>query len=335
MLYTRYIQEAAEPYEEKTQEVAGTESRDQSGSTQEAAKALYRRKPCLDRSVRRHRWFSGSQVVCFFLLGFCPGVSSSYSCNFCPSGCPSSCFPNPRDAMDADVIDYNTVAWSGCRDNFTNEAMVPVPCLHDRVCIAGLPAVHTSLFPSLLKSLHVGLPIMYGASVLLTCCAAMWGSFCLGALVTRKCLSAQSKQECANTAGDSESPKEPYHCCQHEAAVLRLLRRVVCGKFLPSRRVSGGRRLKRPRLRWRRRARHVRVLRRRWWCAGRLPHTRLSQKPEPEPEESDTQLDDTAMSSEVRCQPRERRRRRRQSLGPGGRGSLVKGRVAGPHRSKG
>ena len=175
---TRNIQEAAEPYDEKTQEVAGTESRDQSGSTQEAAKALYRRKPCLDRSVRRHRWFSGSQVVCFFLLGFCPGVvrasspetlfrtSWSYSCNYCPSGCPSSCFPT-------DVFDYNTVAWSGW-DNFTNEAMVPVPCLHDRVCVAGLPAVHTSLFPSLLKSLHVGLPIMYGASVLLTCCAAMW-----------------------------------------------------------------------------------------------------------------------------------------------------------------
>ena len=136
------------------------------------------------------------------------------------------------------------------------------------------------------------------------------GSFGVGALVTRKCLSVQSKQECANTAGDSESPKEPSHCCQHEAAVLRLLRRVVCVKFLPARRVSGGRRLKPPRLRWRR----VRVLRRRWWCAGRLPHTRLSQKPEPEPEESDTQLDDTAMSSEVRCQPRERRRRRRQSL---------------------
>ena len=105
----------------------------------------------------------GLRLCAFSSLGFALGwlgasspetlfrTSWSYSCNYCPSGCPSSCFPT-------DVFDYNTVAWSGW-DNFTNEAMVPVPCLHDRVCVAGLPAVHTSLFPSLLKSLHVGLPI--------------------------------------------------------------------------------------------------------------------------------------------------------------------------------
>ena len=205
-----------------------------------------------------------------------PGTSSSYSYNYCPSSSPSSSLPNPCHAMAVNVLGYFSLAWNGV-GNFTNEALVAAPCLHDLVCAADLPALYTVSLQSFLTALYAGLPCMYVGWFFLTCGVVMWGYFCVSVLITKLCLNARSKQECLHTQKDLESQCKSKRRCRDGALVKRVLRLMTPVKFLPARRVSAPRRLKSARLGSRRRAQFVRGVRGHWWRAGRLPRMRRAQ----------------------------------------------------------